>query len=401
VPLRPDPRLREAHAGSKSMNFALGPHHHQLRLQLRAFIDAEITPYANEWDQKQQVPLAIVTELGRRGYLGAALPEQTGGLGLDAMGLGLICEDIARSSASLLSLLTVHGMACQSINRWGTSAQKAKWLPELASGRKICALALTEPEAGSDSSRLATTARISAGTLILQGEKRWISFGQIADLILVFAKLEGSTVALLVEKDAVACGMQPVQSPLGMRASMLAHFRFQDTAVPATNILGGSGFHLSPILHGALDFGRYCIAWGCVGLAEACLAASLRHARTREQFGVKLAKHQLIQRMLTEMLSDTKAAKLLCMQAALLRQTADPASILETSIAKYFSAKTAAKAADLALQIHGAKGCDSEHPVQRFWRDARIMEIIEGSNEIQQIRIAESATETERFDQEV
>jgi glutaryl-CoA dehydrogenase (non-decarboxylating) len=178
---------------------------------------------------------------------------------------------------------------------------------------------------------------------------------------------------------------------LGVRASMLAELHMEDCRVPKENLLGRVGFGFSHVASSALDYGRYSVAWGCVGIAQACLEACLRYTDERQQFGAYLKDHQLIQQMITDMITNVKAARLLCYQAGFLKEAGDPRAVMETSIAKYFASKAAVQASSAAVQIHGANGCSSAYPVQRYLRDAKIMEIIEGSTQIQQITIARYA----------
>jgi hypothetical protein len=282
-------------------------------------------------------------------------------------------------------------MAALTIWRWGTEAQKAQWLEKLGQGHAIAAFALTEPEAGSDAREIRTEAVASGDDFLLSGHKKWITFAQIADLFLVFARSQRGPCAFLLERDTPGLVISPVQGMLGTRASMMAEVHFQQCRVPKKNLVGAPGFGLSHIASSALDCGRYSVAWGCVGIAQACLETCLQYTGQRKQFGALLRDHQLVQRMIAHMVVGVKAARLLCYNAGQLKDAGDPTSMIETSIAKYFACRTAAEVARDAVQIHGANGCSSEYPAERFYRDAKIMEIIEGSNEIQEITIAQSA----------
>jgi glutaryl-CoA dehydrogenase (non-decarboxylating) len=287
----------------------------------------------------------------------------------------------------------VHSMAALAIWRWGTEEQKAQWLEKLGQGQAIGAFALTEPEAGSDAREIRTEAVASGDDFLLSGHKKWITFAQIADLFLVFARSQRGPCAFLLERNTPGLLISPVHSMLGTRASMMAELHLEKCRVPKRNLVGAPGFGLSHVASSALDCGRYSVAWGCVGITQACLEACLRYTGQRKQFGALLRDHQLVQRMIARMVVGVRAARLLCYNAGQLKDAGDPASMIETSIAKYFACTTAAKIARDAVQIHGANGCSSEYPVQRFYRDAKIMEIIEGSNEIQEITIAQSASQ--------
>jgi len=356
--------------------------------EFRAFADENVAPYAGEFDRSEQVPDELIRNLGEKGYLGALVPENFGGRGIDPLRWGLLCEEIGRCSASLVSLLTVHSMVIQVITRWGNEEQKAQWLPKLASGESIAAFGLSEPEIGSDAGHCETTARSDGEHYLLSGEKRWISFGQVADLFLIFGSIDGQSTAFLVESDSDGFERSPISGLLGFRAAMLASLHLDDCRIPAANLVGRPGFGFSHVGGTALDHGRFCIAWGALGLIEACISASLDYAETREQFGSPLKDHQLVKAMIADMLVQSRAARLMCYNAASLKERGSPSLIMETSIAKYFSSRAAVQVALDAVQVHGANGCTDDYPVARYLRDAKVFEIIEGSNQIQQIIIA-------------
>ncbi|MER6914836.1 acyl-CoA dehydrogenase family protein [Streptomyces sp. NPDC000594] len=361
------------------------------RAVYEAFAREHIAPYADAWDRASALPEEFITTAGAAGHLGGAVPAAHGGTGLGALEFGLLNEEFGRACSSVRSLLTVHGMASRAIARWGTPHQRDTWLPRLATGAAIGAFALTEPGAGSDVQALATTARRTDDGFVLDGAKRWITFGQRADVLLLFARLDDRPTAFLVPRDAPGLTVTPVRGILGTRASLIASLDLHDCRVGADALLGRPGFGLAAVAADALELGRYSVAWGCVGLAQACLDASLAHAERRETFGTPLRDHQLVQRMLADMATQTSAARLLCQQAGWLREAGDPQSVHATWMAKYLSATGAFRSASDAVQIHGAHGCGEEHPVQRYLRDAKVMEIIEGSTEIQQTTIAQSA----------
>jgi alkylation response protein AidB-like acyl-CoA dehydrogenase len=359
------------------------------RAEFRQFVDAHVVPEANAWDRQELMPPEIVQQLASRGYLGAVVPVKEGGF--DSIEFGLLNEELGRGCSSLRSLLTVHSMVALTISRWGTPALKAQWLEKLRQGQAIGAFALTEAEAGSDAREIRTEAIDSGEDFVLTGHKKWITFGQTADLFLVFAKSQRGHCAFAVERNVPGLQISPVHGMLGTRASMMAELRFEQCRVPRRNLIGATGFGLSHIASSALDCGRYSVAWGCVGIGQACLESCLQYASQRKQSGYPLREQQLIQRMITQMVAGVKAARMLCFHAGQLRDAGDPDSMIETSIAKYFASKTATDIARDAVQIHGAIGCSSQYPVERFYRDSKIMEIIEGSNEIQEITIAQNA----------
>lgn len=359
--------------------------------EFRAFVEQEIIPYARECDRQEHTPKHLIDKLAQKGILAAVLPQQFNGKEMDMITFGLLNEEIARACSSLRSLLTVHSMVSQAIYKWGSKVQKEYWLPKLASGKVIAAFALSEPNVGSDAKSVETTAKLVDNNFMLNGQKRWITYGQIADVFLVFAQYAGQPSAFLVEKNTPGLVIQPISGMLGVRASMLAELHFTECCIPQENLVGRVGFGFSHVANTALDYGRYSVAWGCIGIAQACLEACIEYTNQRQQFDVYLKEHQLIRQMITEMLTNLKAAKLLCYQAGYLKDIGDPRSITETSIAKYFASTTATKIANDAVQIHGGNGCSSDYPVERYLRDAKIMEIIEGSTQIQQIAIADYA----------
>jgi glutaryl-CoA dehydrogenase (non-decarboxylating) len=369
------------------VDFELSKEQENARAGFRDFVNVEIAPHADSFDKDERLPPQLIAKLASQGYLGLTLPREIGGGGHDMITFGLLNEEIGRGCSSVRSLLTVHAMVSHVIQRWGTGRQKDHYLPKLASGEMIAAFGLTEPNAGSDSQGLETTATLDGDFYLLNGVKKWITAGHIADLFLVFARCGEKVTAHLVERASPGLSLKPITGLLGVRASMLSELNMRDCRSAKENCITQRGFSFSHVASDALDLGRYSVAWGCVGIAQACLDASLRYAAKRKQFGAFLRDHQLIQRMLTDMITNIRAARLLCCKAGYLRDIKDPNAMMETSIAKYFAATTANKAATDAVQIHGANGCGGEYPVQRFMRDAKIMEIIEGSTQIQQITI--------------
>ena len=354
----------------------------------RAFAREAIIPEADRYDQEECTPVELIRKLAQQGYLGALAPVENGGAGMDMITFGLLNEEIGRACSSVRSLLTVHSMVTYAIAKWGSKRQKATWLHRLAAGELIGAFGLSEPNVGSDAKSVETTATPCDDHYILNGTKKWITYGQIAGLFLFFARCEGKISAFLVERDAPGFSTKPIFGMLGTRASMLAELHLHNCEIPKENMLGGLGFGLATVATSALDIGRYSVACGCVGIAQACLDASLHYTSKRKQYGVYLKDHQLIQQMITNMIVNVKAARLLCYQAGYLKDIGDPSTVMETWTAKYFASLAATKAANDAVQIHGALGCSTEYPVQRYLRDAKIMEIIEGSTQIQQINIA-------------
>lgn len=377
------------------MRIELTPEQRALRAEVRAFVESEISPCAGQWDREEAIPREIVDRLVERGWLGSMVPAEHGGRGLDQISYGILTEEIGRGCSSVRSLLTVHDMVCQGILRWGSKAQKERYLGRLARGEILGAFALSEPNAGSDAKGIETTARPLAAEggagYVLDGVKKWITFGQIADLFLLFAQLGGKPTAFLVERGSAGFSATPIRGMLGTRASMLAELRLE--GVRTEHMVGRPGFGVSHVVGAALEQGRYSVACGSVGIAQACLDACLAYARERQQFEKPLFDHQLVRAMLSDMITGVRAARLLCMRAGYLRDLGDPGSFAETMIAKYFASTTAVRVATDAVQIHGGNGCHDGFPVSRWFRDAKVMEIIEGSTQIQQNTIARFALE--------
>lgn len=369
------------------MNLELTPQQRAARDEFRAFVAAEIAPHAGRWDREAAIPMDLVDRLRERRYLGSNVPAEHGGPGRDNLTYGLLTEEIAKGCSSVRSLLTVHDMVAHAIGRWGSPGQRERYLPALARGEILGALALSEPNAGSDAKGVETVARDDGDAWVLDGRKKWTTFGQIAGLFLVLAKLDDKPTAFLVERDLPGVTVKPLPGITGTRASMLAEIFFEGVRVPKESLIGRSGFGVSAVISTALDHGRYSVAWGAVGLGQACLDASRAYAAERRQFGVPIAEHQLIRRMIANMTAEVRAARLLCLRAGWLRDTRDPGATGEIWVAKYFASTMATRAALDAVQIHGANGCSEDYPVERYLRDSRVLEIIEGSTQIQQITI--------------
>jgi len=361
------------------------------RRGFKAFVDKHVVPFADQFDLDERLPQTLIHHVADAGYWGAGVPVEHGGLGLDTTSHGLLCEQFGRASISLLSILTVQGMVSEALLRWGSPSQRQDWVGPIARGESMAAFALSEPDIGSDAKHVQTTAEPSGDGFVLNGDKKWISGGLLADVYLVVAQCEGQPGVFLVERTTPGLLVQPIGGLLGFRSAMLAELHFEQCAVPADALVGRVGFGFSHVAGSALDHGRFCVAWGSVGLAQACVEACMSYTEARVQFGRPIRDHQLIQQLVADMVTDTQAARMLCYGAARSRQEREPAAIMETSMAKYFASRVAARAGGDAVQIHGANGCSSDYPVQRYLRDGKILEIIEGSNQIQQMLIARHA----------
>lgn len=355
----------------------------------KAWIADELTQRADDFDKGQELPPDVVGRIYRSGLLKACVATKYGGLGLDDAAVGELCEALGAASCSVLSLFTVHTMVSVAISRWGTDAQRAAWLPRLADGSLVAALALSEVDAGSDVGAIRTTIVRTGDAVVLSGAKTWISFGQVAGVFLVSGLLEGSVATVLVDRATPGIAVTPIRDMYGFRSAMLAQIEFTDCVVPAANLLGDSSFGLSRIVGSVLDHGRFCIAWGSAGLARACLEAAVDYAQTRVQFGKPLLEHPLIQQQITDIMVHGRAATLMCRDATEARLQRRSDILARTTAAKYFAAKNAEMVSSMALQIHGANGFTDKYSVQRHARDAKILNLIEGSTHMQQMLIAQ------------
>jgi alkylation response protein AidB-like acyl-CoA dehydrogenase len=353
------------------------------RRAFAAFADGSIAPHAQEADRTGRLPTPVLDALRGAGFLGAPLPTACGGGGLDPLAYGLLTAELARACSSARTLLTVHDMVAAALLRWGSARVKADVVPDLAAGRLLAGFALSEMGAGSDAGAIQATAIREGESLVLNGRKAWISFGMLADLFLVFATIPGEgAAALLVPGDAPGLSREAVPDMLGTRGAMMAHLAFDGCRVEAAALVGKPGFGLSHVAQTALDQGRYSVAWGAVGIADAALDATLRHTRERSAFGGVLAEQPAVRAALVRMAAGARAARLLCMDAGAARAAGAQDSIARTMMAKYFASKVAVESANAAVQLHGARGLLGGSVPERLLRDAKVMEIIEGPSEV-------------------
>jgi glutaryl-CoA dehydrogenase (non-decarboxylating) len=367
------------------VQFELSREQQTLKESCREFTLSEIAPFADDYDKNEALPGSIIKKISEQQYIASLLPEQYGGKNADMTEFGIINEEIGRGCSSVRSLLTVHAMVTSSLYRWGSKEQKHKWLYGLGKGNKIGAFALSEPDVGSDGKSVKVELTQQGDGFILNGHKKWITFGQIADLFLVIAQINGSPIACLVEKQNPGLKIEAINGLMGTRATMLAELKFEDCKISHDDLVGGAGFGFSAIAMSALDIGRFSVATGSVGIAQACLDCSLDYASERKQFGSTLSEFQLIRRKLTNMIVQIKAARLLCYQAAYQHERNHPKSTKEIMFAKYYASTIANDIARDAVQVHGGNGILAGYKVERFFRDAKIMEIIEGTSEMNQI----------------
>ncbi|WP_406728666.1 acyl-CoA dehydrogenase family protein [Streptomyces sp. GD-15H] len=364
------------------------------RNDFREFADRVLVPNAARYDADQAIPDDVIADLAGRGYLGALLPAEAGGLGLGMVDYGLLTEELGRACQSIRNFVACQDMVAHSIWKWGTPEHRERRLPGILTGRTPAAFALTEPEVGSDAAAIETTAVADGASIVLRGTKKWISFARRAELFLVFALFEGRHTAFLVDRHTPGLSVEPIEGLLGLRGSMLGRISLEDCRIPATDLLGGPGLGLTFVASSALDIGRYSTAWGSVGLAQACLEACADYVGRRSQYDVRIKEHQLVQRLLADLITDTTATRLLCHHAGRAKELAEPTAVEHTLMAKYRASTVAVQAAAAAVQIHGAQGIGPELPVQRYYRDAKVLEIIEGTTQIQQTLLGRFAART-------
>ncbi|WP_381800524.1 acyl-CoA dehydrogenase family protein [Streptomyces niveus] len=337
---------------------------------------------AADWDRRGVLPADVVRWCADEGLFGAALPAEFGGGGATAVRTGLMYEALGRVSASLASLVNVHGMAAQTLAKWGTEQQWASVMPGLAAGKRVAAICMTESGAGSDLSAIETELSESDGRLVLNGTKVFITFGQLADTFLVLAQREGRSVTCLVDRDNPGLTTTSMGDVLGLRAAALARVELRDCVVPAEGVVGRDGFGLSILVPHALEHGRHAVAWMALGMLGSAFSAVLDFVHERRSFGRDLVDHGQIQSMLTRMGTDLEAAKLLCVAASRAVDDRAPDASARILTAKYFVCRVLEEHAAQAVQILGSRGVLEDGVAARHYRDAKILNIIEGTTQI-------------------
>ncbi len=373
------------------MNFDLTDEQRLVRETVRRFAEEEIAPVAAEHDREERFPRGLLDKMALLGFLGGPIPKEYGGAGLDYISHAIVTEEVGRADSSLRTTLSVQvSLVALSLFNWGTDGQKRRYLPELCAGRLLGCFGLTEPNAGSDPAGMETTAVKHRDQWVMNGTKTWISNATVADLALVFAqtdkaKAHEGIAAFLIEKGTPGFSTRKVTGKLGLRASDTGELIFENCAVSDEAMLGpvGQGFKVAM---SALDNGRYSVAAGCVGILQGCVDACTSYAKQRKQFGRPIAGFQLVQDMIARMVVDLEAARLLVYQAGHLKNQSRPNTV-ETSIAKYFASEAAVRAATDAVQIYGGYGYSEETPVARYYRDAKVATIYEGTSQIQKLII--------------
>lgn len=375
------------------MNIELNEEQTLLRDTVRSFAESEVRPRAAEYDRSRQFPFEQVSKCAELGLMGAMVPEEWGGAGMDSLSYVLIIEEISRVDASLGVVLSVNNsLYCHPISKFGTPEQKQKYLAPFARGEKIGCYCLTEPDAGSDAGSLRTSARLEGDRWILNGSKVFVTNGIGADAGIVYAKTDPSAPssrgisAFIVEKSFPGVGIGKPETKLGITSSGSVEIVLNQAEVPKENLLGELHQGYKIALH-TLDGGRIGIAAQALGIAQGAFEEALRYSKERRQFGKAIAEHQAIQFYLADMATDVDAARLMTYRAAVAKDTQDRYT-LEASMAKLFASEVANRVAYKAVQVFGGYGYINEYPVERYFRDARICELYEGTSEVQRLVIS-------------
>ncbi|MET7800910.1 acyl-CoA dehydrogenase family protein [Streptomyces decoyicus] len=383
------------------MNLELSAEQTAVRQLAKDFADREITPHATAWDRAEQVDRGIVKKLGELGFLGLTVPEEYGGSGGDHLSYVLVTEELGRADSSVRGIVSVSlGLVAKTLAAWGDEDQKRAWLPRLTSGEAVGCFGLTEPGTGSDAANLATRAVRDGDEYVIDGAKMFITNGTWADLVLLFARTGGAPghqgiSAFLVPADSPGLERREIHGKLGLRGQATAELALQGVRVPATAMLGPEGKGFS-VAMSALAKGRMSVAAGCVGIAQAALDAALGYAGEREQFGKPIARHQLVQELISDIAVDVDAARLLTWRVADLIDRGEP-FVTAASKAKLFASEAAVRAANNALQVFGGYGYIDEYPVGKLLRDARVMTLYEGTSQIQKLVIGRALTGVSAF----
>jgi alkylation response protein AidB-like acyl-CoA dehydrogenase len=378
------------------MDFSLTDEQRLIRETARSFADNEIIPRVRDNDRNEHFDTEIVQKMAAQGYIGAIVPQQYGGAGLDYRTYGLIVEEIGRACSAMRTVISVNtSLVASAFLKWATEEQKQTYLPKLCSGEWLGCFALTEPDTGSDAANQKTRAVKTDDGWVINGAKMFISFANYAKFALVFAQTDPSLKhrgigCFLVDTDQPGFQPQAIHGKMGLRTSNTASISLDDVEVPDGALLGeiGDGFKVAM---STLDSGRFSVAAGCVGICQGCVEESVNYAKERQQFGRPIASFQLVQAMLAEMKVETDAARMLVWRAGWLKDTDRP-NTTETSIAKLYATEAAIRCANTAIQVHGGAGYVDDHPVERYLRDVRVTTLYEGTSEIQKLIIGRALT---------
>ncbi|MGA8263908.1 MAG: acyl-CoA dehydrogenase family protein [Ignavibacteriaceae bacterium] len=369
------------------MDFKLSKEQKMLREMVKEFTDSEIRPIAREIDENEEIPSSLIKKIAKVGLLGTSFPEKYGGGGFGEVGYCLSQEEITKGCASTATFIGAHqSIGTNAIFIGGSEKLKMKYLPSLTSGERIAAFALTEPEAGSDAFNLQTRARFVGDKWILNGTKVWISNGSLANIFSVFARTEKGISGFVVEKDFPGIHIGPNEKKLGIKGSVTNTITFEDVEIPKENIIGADGRGFITAM-ATLDAGRLGLGAGCLGASKELLSLSTIFAKQRKQFGKSISKFQAIQFMLADISTNIYAMESMVYRTAYKYDNNENISS-DSAIVKIFCSEQMDNIADKALQIHGGMGFSRDLTIEKFYRDARILKIFEGTNEIQRLIIA-------------
>jgi len=378
------------------MDFDLTDEQRLIKETAREFTDREIVIQARENARNHHFDVDLVKKIADQGYLGAIVPQEYGGAGLDYLSYGLIVEEIGRGDSSIRTVISVQtSLVCSAILKWGTEEQKHSYLPKLCSGEWLGCFGLTEPDTGSDAANQKTRAKKTATGWTINGGKMWISMGNYAKVALIFAQTDPElghkgVACFLVDTDQPGYKTQTIEHKMGLHASDTASIALEDVEVSDEDMLGGVGDGFK-VAMGALDSGRYSVAAGCVGICQGCVDESVKYSKEREQFNRPIASFQLVQAMIADMVLKTDASRMLVWRAGFLKDKGRP-NTTETSIAKLHATEAAVWCANTAIQVHGGAGYVDDHPVERYFRDVRVTTLYEGTSQIQQLIIGRAMT---------
>ncbi|MFA5833494.1 MAG: acyl-CoA dehydrogenase family protein [Bacteroidota bacterium] len=369
------------------MNFPFSPEQLMLRDMVREFSNAEIRPLATKIDRDEEIPPSLLKKIAEVGLFGTAIPEEYGGGGFGKVGFCLAQEEVARVCGSTAATIGAHqSIGAQAIIVGGSETLKKKYLPVMASGEMIAAFALTEAEAGSDSFNLSTRAEKRGDTWILNGAKAWITNGAIADAYSVFARTEKGITGFVVEKKFAGVSVGKNEKKLGIKGSVTNSLAFDNVEIPEENMIGTDGRGFLVAME-TLNSGRLGLGAACFGAAKEMLELSVAYSKQRKQFGEPISKFQAIQFMISDMATHIYAMENMVYKAAFKSDNKEDIT-LDAAIVKLYCSEAVSEIADQALQIHGGMGFSAELPFERFYRDARILKIFEGTNEIQKLIIS-------------
>ncbi|MCI0371843.1 MAG: acyl-CoA dehydrogenase family protein [candidate division NC10 bacterium] len=367
----------------------LSPEERLVRDTVRDFVEAEVLPIIDQHNRAGTFPVHLIPRLGELGVLGANL-QGYGCAGINNVAYGLAMQELERGDSAIRSFASVQGpLAMYALHTFGAEAQKRRWLPELAAGRKVACFGLTEPDHGSDPGGMETKAVRVGESYVLNGTKLWITNGSIADVAVVWARVGDTFGGFLVERGIPGFAARDIHGKLSMRASVTSEITFQDCRVPAEDRLPGAEGLKAPL--GCLNQARYGIAWGAVGAATACYDAALRYAKARRQFGKSIASFQLVQQKLVTMLTEITKAQLLCLQLGRLKD-AGKLRHTQVSLAKRNNVEQALRIARLARDIHGANGIVDEYPVMRHLCNLETLSTYEGTHDIHTLILGRDIT---------